>query len=57
MEKKFDENKIVTDLYGKIGPIMGVSGLLIGLAKKRNIPGIAFLAETFFHLMFPPLVL
>jgi uncharacterized protein (TIGR00162 family) len=39
-------------LYGTIGPIMGVSGLLLGLAKKRNIPAITLLAETYAHPMY-----
>ena len=30
-------------IYGVVGPIVGVSGLLLGLAEKRNIPAIAFL--------------
>ncbi|MBN1644949.1 PAC2 family protein [Candidatus Woesearchaeota archaeon] len=39
-------------LYGSIGPIIGVSGLLLGLAKKRNIPAITLLAETYAHPMY-----
>jgi proteasome assembly chaperone (PAC2) family protein len=31
---------------------MGVSGLLLGLAKKRNIPAITLLAETYAHPMY-----
>ncbi len=38
--------------YGVIGPIMGVSGLLVGMAKKRKIPAIAILAETYSHPMY-----
>ncbi|MFH1316397.1 MAG: PAC2 family protein [Candidatus Woesearchaeota archaeon] len=44
-----DGNKLETRLFGKIGPIMGVSGLLLGMAKKRDIEGIGFLAETYGH--------
>lgn len=40
------------NLYGAIGPITGVSGLLLGLAKKRNIPAITLLAETYAHPMY-----
>ncbi|MBD3361906.1 hypothetical protein GF358_03895 [Candidatus Woesearchaeota archaeon] len=40
------------NLYGAIGPIIGVSGLLLGLAKKRNIPAITLLAETYAHPMY-----
>ena len=32
-----------------IGPIVGVTGLLIGLAGKRKIKGVTLLAETFGH--------
>jgi len=50
--KKY-KNKLVNDqLYGVVGPIVGVSGLLVGLAKKRNMEGIAFLAETYGHPMY-----
>ena len=40
------------ELHGIVGPIVGVSGLLLGLAARRNIPAIAFLAETYGHPMF-----
>ncbi len=43
---------IRTDLHGVVGPIVGVSGLLLGLAEKRKIPAICMLAETFGHPMF-----
>jgi len=43
----FNEN-----LYGVVGPIVGVTGLLIGLAHKRNIGAISFLAETYAHPMY-----
>jgi len=39
-------------LYGIVGPIVGVSGLLLGLAGRRNMSGIAMLAETFGHPMY-----
>jgi len=39
-------------IYGVVGPIIGVSGLLLGLAEKRNIPAIALLAETYSHPMY-----
>ena len=32
-----------------VGPIVGVSGLLLGLSKEKNIPAIALLAETYSH--------
>ncbi len=41
--------QIKNDLFGVVGPIVGVSGLLVGLSKKRKIDGISLLAETFGH--------
>ncbi|OYT32512.1 hypothetical protein DRJ22_02750 [Candidatus Woesearchaeota archaeon] len=40
------------DLYGIIGPIIGVSGVLPGLAKRRKIPAISLLAETYNHPLY-----
>lgn len=39
-------------IYGIVGPIVGVTGLLLGLAKKRNLPAMALLAETIGHPMY-----
>jgi uncharacterized protein len=47
--KKYKTNLINNKIYGVVGPIVGVSGLLLGLSKERNIPAISFLAETFSH--------
>lgn len=41
-----------TKLYGVVGPIVGVSGLLLGLASKRNIDAVALLSETYGHPMY-----
>ena len=47
------KNGIVNDqLYGVVGPIVGISGLLIGLAKRRNIDAISLLSETYGHPMY-----
>ena len=47
------KNTNVNDkLYGVVGPIIGVSGILLGLAEKRDIPAAALLAETFGHPMY-----
>jgi len=47
------KTKIVDDkLYGVVGPIVGVSGLLLGLAKRRDMDAISFLAETYGHPMY-----
>lgn len=40
------------DIFGVVGPIVGTSGLLLGLGKKRDIKGVALLAETFGHPMY-----
>ncbi len=50
--KKYKDGIVDDKLYGVVGPIVGVSGLLVGLAKNRNIDGIAFLAETYGHPMY-----
>ena len=47
--KKYYSSMLNNDLYGVVGPIMGVSGLLLGLAKNRKIPAISILAETYAH--------
>jgi len=36
-------------IYGVVGPIIGVTGVLVGLAKSRKIPAAALLAQTFGH--------
>jgi len=46
------ETKLNTELYGIVGPIVGVSGLLLGLAEKRKIEALALLAETYGHPMY-----
>ncbi len=43
---------IETQIHGVVGPIVGVSGLLIGLGGMREMKGIALLAETFGHPMY-----
>jgi len=46
---KYKAKQISTNLYGFVGPIVGVSGVLLGLSSERKIPAISFLAETFGH--------
>ncbi|MBD3318286.1 hypothetical protein GF342_00050 [Candidatus Woesearchaeota archaeon] len=38
--------------YGIIGPIVGVSGLLLGLATQRDLPALTLLVETYAHPMY-----
>ena len=49
----FKEGTKVSDkLYGVVGPIVGVSGLLTGMAKDKKMDAICLLAETYGHPMY-----
>jgi len=50
--KKYKNENVNDKLYGVVGPIVGVSGLLLGLAQQRKIEAISFLAETYGHPMY-----
>ena len=51
--KKYKKSTVMNDsLYGVVGPIVGVTGLLLGLAEQRNIKAICLLAETLGHPMY-----
>jgi uncharacterized protein len=50
--QKYKNDAVNDKLYGVVGPIVGVSGLLVGLAGARKIDAISFLAETYSHPMF-----
>jgi uncharacterized protein len=52
IQKYVKGTEIETQIHGVVGPIVGVSGLLIGLGKMRQMDGIALLAETFGHPMY-----
>ncbi len=52
IKKYKNGSSISTEIYGVVGPIVGVTGLLLGLAAKRDINSIAFLAETLGHPMY-----
>lgn len=47
--KSFKNNNISHGIYGVVGPIVGVTGLLVGLADRKKIPAAALLGETFGH--------
>tara|TARA_Y100000310_G_scaffold340574_1_gene436893 strand:- start:9125 stop:9904 length:780 start_codon:yes stop_codon:yes gene_type:complete len=48
MLKKYKTNeRSGRELHEFIGPIVGVTGILPGLARKRNIPAVTMLIETF----------
>lgn len=51
---RYKKNHSAVDekLYGVVGPIVGVSGLLVGLAERRKIDAISLLAETYGHPMY-----
>jgi uncharacterized protein (TIGR00162 family) len=49
---KYKNSLVNNQLYGVVGPIIGVSGLLLGLAGKRDIKAVSFLAETYGHPMY-----
>jgi uncharacterized protein (TIGR00162 family) len=44
--------KADTDIYGIVGPIIGVTGVLVGIAKNYKVPAVALLAETFGHPLY-----
>ncbi|HLF54943.1 MAG TPA: PAC2 family protein [Candidatus Nanoarchaeia archaeon] len=44
--------QISKNLYGVVGPIVGVSGVLLGLAKRRKIKAVSLLAETYGHPLY-----
>ncbi len=46
------EMSVETKLYGVVGPIMGISGILLGMAARRKIPAVCLLAETYAHPMY-----
>ena len=51
--KKYKEGTSMNDkVYGVVGPIVGVSGVLLGLAGRRKIPAISLLAETYGHPLY-----
>ena len=49
---KYKSDLANNKLYGVVGPIVGVSGLLLGLATRRNMDAVSFLAETYGHPMY-----
>jgi len=40
---------VFSNIYGVVGPIMGVSGVTLGIAKIKKIPSACLLAQTFGH--------
>lgn len=52
VKKYVSGTKANDNIYGVVGPIIGVSGLLVGLAEKRKMKAVALLAETIGHPMY-----
>lgn len=51
--KKYKKGtKLDNNIHGVVGPIVGVSGLLLGMGEKKDIPGVSLLAETYSHPMY-----
>ncbi|MBI5390698.1 PAC2 family protein [Candidatus Woesearchaeota archaeon] len=50
--QKYKHPNLDKQLYGVVGPIIGVTGLMVGLAGKYNLDATAFLAETYGHPMY-----
>ncbi|MCK4588814.1 MAG: PAC2 family protein [Nanoarchaeota archaeon] len=51
--KKYAQGvQVEKKIHGVVGPIIGVTGLLLGLGKPKGINGISLLAETFGHPMY-----
>jgi len=38
-----------SNIYGVVGPIIGVTGVLLGSAQQKNLPSAALLVQTFAH--------
>jgi uncharacterized protein len=51
--KSFKKGTKINDkLYGIVGPIVGVTGLLVGLASEKEMKGLCLLAETYGHPLY-----
>ena len=50
--QKFVSKGAKQEVYGLVGPIIGVSGLLVGMSTQRKIKAAAILAETYGHPMY-----
>jgi len=52
VEKYVEGVNVDKNLYGNVGPIMGVTGILVGMSKRRNIPAVSLLGETYGHPLY-----
>lgn len=44
--------KVNKNIYGTVGPIIGVSGVLVGLSSRFKVPAVALLVEVYGHPMY-----
>lgn len=44
--------KVNRNIYGTVGPIIGVSGVIVGLAARFKLPAVALLVEVYGHPMY-----
>lgn len=49
---KYKDSLVINEMYGVVGPIVGVSGLMVGLATRRKLSAVSFLAETYGHPLY-----
>ncbi|MBI5065497.1 PAC2 family protein [Candidatus Woesearchaeota archaeon] len=52
IEKYSRNSNVKTQLHGLIGPIVGVSGTLLGVSGRRKIPAATLLVETLQHPLY-----
>ena len=50
--KEFKDYGADPNVYGVVGPIVGISGLLLALSKRHKIKAVALLGETYGHPMY-----
>ncbi len=50
--RKYSTKDTINELYGTVGPIVGVSGVLVALSRLKGQEGVAVLGETLAHPMF-----
>jgi proteasome assembly chaperone (PAC2) family protein len=50
--KPYLKFNVSTNIYGTVGPIIGVSGVLCGLAGREKFPSVALLVEVFGHPLY-----
>ena len=46
------ELRVQKNIFGVVGPVVGVSGVLLGMGGRKKVRGASLLAETFAHPMY-----